>query len=93
MSYTIQCNICKEKGVVEDITNFKCKFCNDKKLTKLEKVAILLHDRNCHHNHTDGCGWQYAVRNGIHDWNEFAHKEYLKKAQEIIELVENTTGA
>lgn len=92
MSFTIECNTCKRKAVVQNVAAFKCGFCTNKSLTKVPKVAILLHDRNCGHNHTDDCGWFYAVSNDIHDWNEYAHKEYLKKAQEVIDLVETTTG-
>lgn len=41
------------------------------------KMAIRLHECLCHHNHTDGCGWHYEIKNGIHDWNGREHQFWL----------------
>lgn len=38
-----------------------------------QQVAIHMHDAQCHWNHTDGCGWMYGIRNGVHDWLEKAN--------------------
>ena len=47
---------------------------------------MILHDKHCHWNHTDGCGWFYAVKDGKHDWSEYGHQDYLKKAKLLINL-------
>jgi hypothetical protein len=50
------------------------------------KLAILIHDHSCGYNHTDGCGWMYEMKNGLHDWNHGeAHYPYLEKARKAIE--------
>jgi hypothetical protein len=49
------------------------------------KLAILLHDAYCGHNHTDACGWMYDVKNGFHNWEGHPHGDYLAKAKKIIE--------
>ena len=54
-------------------------------LTPTHHLAILLHDRLCKWNHTDGCGWHYFVRDGVHDWNEHAHQEYLRRANRVMQ--------
>lgn len=48
-------------------------------------VAILIHGRLCNHNHTDGCGWYYEVKNDIHDFAGSTHSYYVKKADKVIE--------
>lgn len=47
-------------------------------------LAIFLHSKFCHGNHTDGCSWYYAVKDGMHDWSDYAHEEYLKKARLVL---------
>ncbi len=47
-------------------------------------LANVLHSRMCHFNHTDQCSWHYEMKNGRHEWDKYAHAEYLKKAQHII---------
>lgn len=43
---------------------------------ELKKVAALLHDQFCPHNHTDGCGWFYE--GGYDDtWGATTHSRYL----------------
>ena len=67
-----------------------------KKIEELEKcvsvktphdLADLLHEKMCHYNHADGCGWHYEMKNGHHDWSGNAHHEYLKKAQRMLNVV------
>lgn len=48
-------------------------------LTPTQRAAIYLHERECHWNHTDGCGWYYEVNKGIHDWAGSTHLDYLEK--------------
>lgn len=52
-----------------------------------QRVAILLHSRLCRDNHTDGCGFFYGVKGLKDDWSEYSHKEYLKKANKLIECL------
>lgn len=52
------------------------------------KFAIALHSCLCRWNHTDGCGWHYEIRDGVHDWNAHAHSTYLAKAIRLKQHVE-----
>lgn len=45
-----------------------------------QRLAISLHSLLCHHNHIDGCGWEYEGSRGIEDWTGHAHSRYLQKA-------------
>ena len=47
-------------------------------------LAIKLHDKLCRWNHADGCAWHYFIKDGVHDWNEDSHREYLRKASRIM---------
>jgi hypothetical protein len=52
-------------------------------LAKLEpryQLAKTLHSIFCTHNHTDGCGWFYEMKNKQDDWLAHTHGEYLQKA-------------
>ena len=44
-----------------------------------QKLAVTLHDMLCQHNHTDGCGWYYDIRQGIDDWSGSEHGAYMQK--------------
>lgn len=53
----------------------------------LQELAILLHDKLCRWNHTDGCGWYYQISNeNGHDWCGYEHGRYLTKARNISKL-------
>ena len=57
------------------------------KLTPEQELAIELHKKLCRWTHTDGCGWYYEMKDGIHEWDGgqySAHREWLKKAQKVI---------
>ena len=49
--------------------------------------SIVYHEKTCHHNHTDGCSWFYEIKHNTHNWDSFAHKEFLRKSEELISLV------
>ena len=53
-----------------------------------KQLAIDLHKCTCTQNHTDGCGWHYEFNSKTQadDWDGWAHKEYLKKAQVLIKF-------
>lgn len=53
-------------------------------LTLEQKLAITLHGSLCRWNHTDGCGWEYAIRDGVHDWSDWGHGQYLAKAHRLM---------
>lgn len=54
---------------------------------ELKNLAIYLHDKYCRWNHADGCSWHYAIdrETGNHDWSDYAHKEYLDKARDLVD--------
>ena len=49
-----------------------------------QRLAIELHGILCHWNHTDGCGWEYEMDEGIHQWERASHAPYLEKARKLI---------
>ncbi len=54
-----------------------------------QQLAITLHTMPCHHNHTDGCSWEYENRktaDGVYeaDWAGYAHEQYLTKARTVL---------
>lgn len=54
-------------------------------LPENQRMAILLHKALCHSNHTDRCGWYYEINGIEHDWTRWTHKEYLEKANKLIQ--------
>lgn len=60
-------------------------------LSPVEELAVALHDILCTHNHTDGCEWYYDVKNGVHNWQGFAHKRYLEAAVKLCDKVSMST--
>jgi len=44
------------------------------------KLAELLHSKQCHWNHTDGCSWYYE------NWDnpDYTKQKYLDKARKIL---------
>ena len=56
------------------------------KLKDDQRLAIELHGILCHWNHTDGCGWEYEINDGIHQWDHASHAPYLEKARKLIKF-------
>ena len=51
-----------------------------------KQLAIFLHSKLCHCDHTDQCGFFYEI-NGLEDnWNGYGHKEYLEKAKKVLKV-------
>lgn len=52
-----------------------------------KQLAEQLHEKMCHHNHTDMCDWYYG------NWNKpsSAHKRYLETAQESLKISDAKT--
>ena len=61
---------------------------NIKKLAPEKQLAELLHSKQCHWNHTDGCGWYYE------SWDKPGHSrtEYLNTANNILKEVDFNTA-
>lgn len=55
-------------------------------LSRVERLAIHLHEKMCHYNHADGCSWHYEIYKGIHDFTRPAHVRYYDKARDLIML-------
>lgn len=49
----------------------------------LKDIATRMHEVLCQYNHTDGCGWHYEVKDGVHNWTGWAHARWLKKAHDL----------
>ena len=62
----------------------------EKQLKRLQEeapeyqVARVLHSKFCVHNHTDGCGWFYEMKDKQDNWSGRAHNEYLTKARHFM---------
>lgn len=50
-----------------------------------KRLALLLHEKYCRTNHTDGCAWHYEVSRGVHNWNGYTHERWCKYAIELLE--------
>lgn len=62
-------------------------------LSEDQQLAIFMHEKLCHYNHTNACSFYYEVKEGfIHDWAMFQHAEYLKKAQALLAVVDYETA-
>lgn len=62
--------------------------CEERKGTLEERqMAEKLHDKLCHSNHTDACGWYY----GNWDKRTYEHRRYLEKAQKVLKITDKET--
>lgn len=65
---SIDTNISKIENQISDLTE-KLELLKRQKeelesLPADKKIAILLHENFCNHNHTDGCSWHYEKKMG-----------------------------
>lgn len=56
-----------------------------------QRLAEHLHEMKCYHNHVDGCAWDYETAKHHTDWNGYAHKEWLKKANNLLKIADYET--
>ena len=52
-----------------------------------QRVAIVLHTNLCHTDHTEGCGWYYEVKDGVHDFSgrgNGSHQHWLSRADKTL---------
>lgn len=49
-----------------------------------QRIAEALHNKLCHANHIDGCGWDYS------NWNNpcYTRMSYLAKAEALMDYIE-----
>jgi hypothetical protein len=57
---------------------------NRKSHSEAGKLAVILHDLNCHYDHTDGCSWWYEVKGAVADWGASAHGQYYAMAGRML---------
>lgn len=82
----------KQKKLLEELEAKKKK---EMAMSPAQRLAVWLHDSQCHYNHTDQCGWGYEITGGNHDWSRRTHADYLAKANTLltftndIELIKN----
>jgi Tat protein secretion system quality control protein TatD with DNase activity len=60
-------------------------------LSEEKRLAIFIHSRTCHNNHTDSCSWGYEIKNGLHNWQGYAHKTALNKAEKALTITDYNT--
>lgn len=53
-----------------------------------QRLAEHLHEMKCHHNHIDGCAWDYETAKQHTDWSGHAHKEWLEKANNLLKIAD-----
>lgn len=59
-------------------------------LPKNKQLAVFLHSKLCrHYLHTCNCTWDYEIDGLDDDWSRSSHKEYLEKADKILEVTTN----
>lgn len=80
-SATIKAEIEKLQNELEESIRYE----EDLKSGDTKALAIALHEHLCRHNHTDGCGWHYEVKDGKHDWTGGDHIYWFQKAEKFIE--------
>lgn len=49
-----------------------------------KQLAIMLHTKLCHDNHTDRCSFYYEIKGIEDDWTAYTHKTYLEKADNML---------
>ena len=77
----------------EKLAKAEAKIAQFNALTEDQRLATLIHEKQCHWNHTDGCGWFYADEKDPTIWvREFSRKEYIKKAQNILAATDYDTA-
>lgn len=58
-----------------------------------QRLAEHLHEMKCTWNHTDGCSWHYEKNYNTDrfDWTGYAHQEWLRKANNLLNLADFET--
>jgi hypothetical protein len=62
-------------------------------LSREKRVAALIHEKQCHLNHTDGCSWFYHDNTNPASWaTDRKHQEYLEKAHVLLNVTDYDTA-
>jgi hypothetical protein len=81
--------ISKLKQELADLEEKKLAF---DELPKAKKLAILLHNTQCHSSHIDQCGWLYEeTSDNGRTWVGSTHRRYLEKAEGILTMLHNVS--
>ena len=76
----------------KDIQLLEAKIAADALESPDKKLAVVLHDLLCRGNHTDQCGWHYEQDSTKSSrWDHYDNARYLKKAQSVICMCEQST--
>ena len=76
-----QTEILRQIGVLDNnITEFN-------NMSPVQRLAVLLHNKLCHVNHTDGCEWEYEFNQGYHVWTGLAHQRWARRAQSALDRI------
>lgn len=61
-------------------------------LTPIQRLAVALHEALCTSNHLDQCSWNWdgSLTSPV-TWNCWTHKEYIKKAESLLEIAGSFT--
>lgn len=54
---------------------------------EMQELATQLHDSFCRENHDDMCSWKWELGR-YEPWKGFSHIAYMKKAEEMVRLLE-----
>jgi hypothetical protein len=58
-----------------------------------KRLATIIHEDQCHWNHTDGCGWFYNDEKDPTIWvKDTTRARYLKKANDLLAVVDYDTA-
>ncbi len=77
--------ITAQKLKLAELENAKKVMIRDRKTNSpVGQLAIVLHEKQCHSNHTDGCSWHYEIHHGVPDWAGHAHSKYWNIAAQIL---------
>lgn len=61
-------------------------------LTPAERVAEAFHQKHCHMEHTERCGWYYEKQFGNGEPVGWTHQHYLDKAEKLLAIVPEATA-
>lgn len=57
-----------------------------------QRLAVVLHESQCHSDHTEHCGWFYEVKKNVHDFTGDSHSRWLQYANSFITRINIATG-
>ena len=68
----------------QELAAAEAKLADFQAMEPAKQLATTIHDKTCHMEHTETCGWFYE-----NDWNQgWTKKRYLRQANKILEVVD-----